>query len=52
MADYTSTQGTASHNDVMTSDGKATIVRTDVLRQKLAAQPARVVVKVGNALEF
>ena len=52
MADYISAQGTASHNDLVTSDGKATIVRTDVLRQKQTEQPARVVVKVGNALEF
>ena len=52
MADYISARGTASHSDLMTSDGKVTTVRTDLLRQKLAEQPVRVIVKVGNIIEF
>ena len=52
MVDYISAQGTASHSDLMTSDGKVTTVRMDLLRQKLAEQPAPVIVKVGNFMEF
>ena len=52
MVDYISAQGTASHSDLMTSDGKVTTVRMDLLQLKLAEQPAPVIVKVGNALEF
>ena len=51
MADYTSAPAT-SHSDLVTSDGHVTTVRTDRLRQKRAEQPAPVIVKVGNALEF
>jgi plastocyanin len=51
MADHTSTQ-TTNQRDLMIDDGEGTTVQTDVLRDKLAEQPARVAVKVGNALEF
>jgi plastocyanin len=51
MADHTSTQ-TTDQRDLMIDDGTTTTVQTDVLREKLAEQPARVTVKVGNALEF
>ena len=47
MADHTSAQATVTHDD-----GHVTTVRMDLLRQKLAEQPAPVIVKVGNALEF
>ena len=47
MADHTSAQATVTHND-----DQVTIVRMDLLRQKLAEQPAPVIVKVGNYIEF
>ena len=47
MVDHTSAQATVTHND-----GQVTIVRMDLLRQKLAERPAPVVVKVGNYIEF
>jgi hypothetical protein len=51
MADHTSAQ-TTDQRDLMIDDGESTTVQTDVLREKLAEQPARATVKVGNALEF
>jgi hypothetical protein len=51
MADHIATQ-TTTQRDRMIDDVESTTIKTDVLRDKLAEQPARATVKVGNALEF
>jgi hypothetical protein len=51
MADHTAAQ-TTNQRDLMIDDGETTTVQTDVLRERLAEQPTRATVKVGNALEF
>ena len=52
MPDHTQSQATREQDAVVAREDGSVIVKTEVVQEIQRRQPARPVVKVGNALEF